>query len=62
MKIAPLRFLSFDIESRSDSGKFPVPERDSVIQIANICKYLGKEQPFIRNVFCLKSCAPIPGA
>jgi DNA polymerase delta subunit 1 len=34
--IAPLRILSFDIECSADAGKFPTPNSDPVIQIANI--------------------------
>lgn len=42
-KIAPLRILSFDIECVTESGKgFPVPEKDSVIQIASVLKAQGQ--------------------
>lgn len=51
--IAPLRIMSFDIECASDKGSFPRAEKDPVIQIANICKIQGQEQPFIRNIFVL---------
>ena len=60
-KIAPVRIFSFDIECLSQKGKFPVPESDSVIQIANICQIHGESEPFIRNVFTLNTCAPIVG-
>jgi DNA polymerase delta subunit 1 len=33
-----------------------------VIQIANIVKVLGEKEPFVRNIFTLKSCAPIVGS
>lgn len=56
-----MRILSFDIECSADKGKFPVPEKDPVIQIANICQINGESEPFIRNVFTLKNCAPIVG-
>ena len=59
--IAPLRILSFDIECSADKGKFPTPDCDPVIQIANIVKVHGEQQPFIRKVFTLKKCAPIVG-
>ena len=59
--IAPLRILSFDIECCADKGKFPTPECDPVIQIANIVKIHGEKEPFVRNVFTLKSCAQIVG-
>jgi DNA polymerase delta subunit 1 len=60
-KIAPLRILSFDIEVSTDGIKFPTPNKDPVIQIANIVKIHGEKEPFIRNVFTLKSCAQIVG-
>lgn len=60
--IAPLRILSFDIECASEKGVFPRPEKDPVIQIANICKVHGQEDPFIRNVFVLGTCASIAGS
>lgn len=59
--IAPLRILSFDIECSAAKGKFPTPNEDPVIQIANIVKVLGEKEPFVRNVFTLNSCAPIVG-
>ena len=37
-KIAPLRILSFDIECSAEAGRFPTPNTDPVIQIANIVK------------------------
>lgn len=37
-KLAPLRILSFDIECSAEAGKFPTPQTDPVIQIANIVK------------------------
>jgi len=61
-KIAPLRIMSFDIECSAGQGKFPVPKEDPVIQIANIVKVLGETEPFVRNVFTLKKCAPIVGS
>lgn len=61
-KIAPLRILSFDIECSAAKGKFPTPIEDPVIQIANIVKVHGEKEPFVRNVFTLKTCAPIVGS
>ncbi|KAL1921871.1 uncharacterized protein VTP21DRAFT_10513 [Calcarisporiella thermophila] len=61
-KIAPLRILSFDIECAGRKGIFPEAEVDPVIQIANIITVYGQDQPLIRNVFTLGSCAPIVGA
>ena len=60
-RIAPLRILSFDIECLSERGKFPVAENDKIIQISNVCKMSDKEEPFVRNVFTLNTCAPIVG-
>ena len=60
-KIAPLRILSFDIECSAAKGKFPTPDQDPVIQIANIVKVHGESEPIARNVFTLNSCAQIVG-
>lgn len=54
--------MSFDIECSAGQGKFPVPREDPVIQIANIVKVLGEPEPFVRNIFTLKKCAPIVGS
>jgi DNA polymerase delta subunit 1 len=40
-KIAPLRIMSFDIECLSERGTFPTAEKDSIIQIANVCMISG---------------------
>ena len=61
-KIAPLRILSFDIECAGRKGVFPEAEEDPVIQIANVVTRFGDSRPFIRNVFCLDTCASIVGA
>ncbi len=60
-KIAPVRIMSFDIECSAPSGKFPQASQDPIITIANIVKIHGEDEPFVRNVFTLKSCAPIVG-
>ncbi|KAG8929456.1 DNA-directed DNA polymerase delta [Tulasnella sp. 419] len=60
--MAPLRILSFDIECAGRKGIFPEPEKDSVIQIANMVTRQGESTPFVRNVFTLKSCAHIVGS
>jgi len=44
------------------TGIFPEPDKDPVIQIANMVIRQGEKDPFIRNVFTLKSCAPVVGA
>ena len=41
---------------------FPEPEKDAVIQIANMVINQGDKDPFIRNIFTLKSCAPVVGS
>lgn len=61
-KIAPLRILSFDIECLGRKGIFPEPEKDAVIQIANMVVRQGEKEPFIKNVFTLDDCAPIVGS
>ena len=61
-KVAPVRILSFDIECAGRKGVFPEPEKDPVIQIANMVINQGDKDPFIRNVFTLNSCAPIVGS
>ncbi|XP_055900779.1 DNA polymerase delta catalytic subunit-like [Biomphalaria glabrata] len=61
-KVAPFRILSFDIECAGRKGIFPEPNKDPVIQIANMVVLQGESEPFIRNVFTLKSCAPVVGS
>jgi len=57
-KIAPIRIMSFDIECCSTvKGEFPTADKDPIIQIANIVKIHGEKEPFVRNIFTLKSCA-----
>ena len=61
-KLAPLRILSIDIECSSDGGHFPVPEKDHVIQISNICVEFGADsEPIIQKMFSYKKCADIVG-
>ncbi|XP_053690077.1 DNA polymerase delta catalytic subunit [Sabethes cyaneus] len=61
-KVAPFRILSFDIECAGRKGIFPEPQHDPVIQIANMVIRQGEQEPFLRNVFTLKGCAPIVGS
>lgn len=61
-KVAPFRILSFDIECAGRKGVFPEPNHDPVIQIANMVIRQGDPEPFIRNIFTLKTCAPIIGS
>lgn len=56
-KIAPFRILSFDIECAGRKGIFPEPDKDPVIQIANVVRI--ENNNYIRNVFTLNTCAPI---
>lgn len=42
-KLAPLRILSFDIECAGRKGIFPEPDKDPVIQIANMVTRQGTE-------------------
>ena len=58
-KMAPLRILSVDIECAGRKGIFPEANVDPVIQIANVVTRYGEDKPFVRNVFCLDTCAPI---
>jgi DNA polymerase delta subunit 1 len=58
---APARTLSFDIECAAEEG-FPKPDRDPVIQIANVVTLQGQKTPLIKNVFVLGGCAPITGS
>jgi DNA polymerase delta subunit 1 len=60
--VAPFRILSFDIECAGRKGIFPEPEKDPVIQIANMVIRQGEKEPFIRNVFTLDTCAQIVGS
>ncbi|CAL1535781.1 unnamed protein product [Lymnaea stagnalis] len=61
-KVAPFRILSFDIECAGRKGIFPEANKDPIIQIANMVIKQGDPDPFIRNVFTLKSCAPVVGS
>ena len=54
--------MSFDIECAALQGGFPEATKDPIIQIANICKIQGEEEPFLRWVYNLNTCAAIAGA
>ncbi|XP_033123470.1 DNA polymerase delta catalytic subunit-like [Anneissia japonica] len=60
--VAPFRILSYDIECAGRKGIFPEPDKDPVIQIANMVICQGQKDPFVRNVFTLNTCAPIVGS
>ncbi|XP_018572479.1 DNA polymerase delta catalytic subunit [Anoplophora glabripennis] len=57
--VARFRIHSFDIECAGRKGIFPEPDVDPVIQIANVVKLHGENDILTRNIFTLKSCAPI---
>jgi DNA polymerase delta subunit 1 len=57
--VARFRIHSFDIECAGRKGIFPEPNVDPIIQIANVVKLHGDEEVVTRNIFTLKSCAPI---
>lgn len=57
--VAKFRIHSFDIECAGRKGIFPEPNVDPIIQIANVIKLHGEDDIITRNVFTLKSCAPI---
>lgn len=44
------------------SGIFPEPHTDAVIQIANMVKIEGDNEPFIRNCFVTGETAPVIGS
>ncbi|KAF7284558.1 hypothetical protein GWI33_021941 [Rhynchophorus ferrugineus] len=60
--VAQFRIHSFDIECAGRKGVFPEPQIDPVIQIANVIQLHGVKDVMARNIFCLKSCAPIGNA
>ncbi|KAJ8919492.1 hypothetical protein NQ315_002113 [Exocentrus adspersus] len=57
--VAKFRIHSFDIECAGRKGIFPEPDVDPVIQIANVVKLHGENDVLTRNIFTLKTCAPI---
>lgn len=44
------------------SGIFPEAHTDAVIQIANMVKIEGENEPFIRNCFVIGETAPVIGS
>ncbi|XP_057373980.1 DNA polymerase delta catalytic subunit-like [Daphnia carinata] len=60
--VAPFRILSFDIECAGRKGIFPEPDKDRVIQIANMVSLYGTTEAFVSNVMTLDTCAPIIGS
>ena len=63
--MAPIRFLSFDIECLpriTKDGKTDCqPEKDPVIRIANYVWVLGQPEPIIRNCFAPKQYSQMHG-
>jgi len=59
MPSAPFLIAAWDIECYSESGDFPVPEKDPVIQIGVVLIRPGSETS--RHIFVLGSCDAIPG-
>ncbi|KAG2009975.1 delta DNA polymerase, variant 3 [Coprinopsis cinerea AmutBmut pab1-1] len=65
---APLRILSFDIETMipEDDGVFPYPEGFPVLQISNTVSHrpgdsTHRTDPVMRTLFVLNDCLPIRG-
>lgn len=60
----PLVIASWDIETYSESGKFPLPENpsDKIIQISTAFQVYGQPEPYKRTVSCLRSTDPVEGA
>lgn len=59
MPSAPFLIAAWDIECYSESGDFPVPEKDPVIQIGVVLIRPGQDTT--RHIFVLGSCDAIPG-
>jgi len=57
-KILPLKILSFDIESCSETSGFPDAKKDPIIQIGNTVKRHGTSE-VERTIFCLKETAHV---
>lgn len=55
-----VKMVSWDIECYSESGEFPIPEKDSdaVIQVGCVLTQAGK--PTEKHCFVLGSCDPVP--
>lgn len=54
--------ILLDIECAGRKGVFPEPEKDPVIQIANLVTVQGESKPFVKNIFNLRTCSKIVGA
>lgn len=60
MASAPFLTNFWDIECYSESGDFPLAEKDPIIQIGNVLVRQGS--PPEKHIFVLGECAPVPGA
>lgn len=58
---APILQASYDIETYSIDGRFPIPEiRGNVItQIATTFKHFGSSNVLVKHIVCLKKCSPL---
>eukprot|EP00698_Gefionella_okellyi_P022836 TRINITY_DN7638_c0_g1_i1.p1 TRINITY_DN7638_c0_g1~~TRINITY_DN7638_c0_g1_i1.p1 ORF type:complete len:1087 (-),score=146.10 TRINITY_DN7638_c0_g1_i1:5716-8670(-) len=62
MRSAPLRILSFDIETLGRKGIFPDPDFDPIIQIsAQLMEYGSHPDTSSKIMFCLKDTDALPG-
>lgn len=57
---APFNIASWDIECWSESGDFPVPSKDPLIQIGTVLTKLGTNE-VEKHIFVLGTCDPIEG-
>jgi DNA polymerase elongation subunit (family B) len=58
---SPFIIASFDIECTSGDGTFPQPQRDEdkIIQIGTVFSRYGEQEPFLKHIITLKSCAKL---
>ena len=58
---APILQASYDIETYSVDGSFPLPhiKGNVITQIATAFKILGQDNFYIKHIICLKNCSPI---
>jgi len=60
-KIASLRILSFDIECMNQGNHMPQANKDPIVTICCVLQGHDKAEPYLRQVFSLKECAPVIG-
>lgn len=58
---APILQASYDIETYSEDGSFPSPDKKSnvITQIATAFKFFGSSEFYMKHVICLKKCSDI---